>query len=232
MNTLVAYDLADGVATITLDDGKVNVISPAMLAALNEALDQAEADAASVVLAGRPGVFSAGFDLTTLRARDETADALARGGFALLSRLMRFPTPVVAACTGHAVALGALLLSTCDYRIGASGNFKIMTNEVTIGILLPVPASLLLRERLSPAVHYRATVLAETFTPDNAVATGWLDLVVEPDGLIARARDKARELAGLHRDTYHATKLRVWQSTLDSLGEYLAGDPRLVPLTP
>lgn len=231
MNTLVAYDLADGVATLTMDDSKVNALSPALLAALNEALDRAEADAACVVLAGRPGVFSAGFDLKTLGARDAASDALARSGFALVSRLLSFPAPLVGACTGHAVAMGALLLATCDYRIGASGDFKIMMNESAIGIPMPVPASVLLRERLHPSVHYRAVVLAETFTPDDAVATGWLDQVVAPEELLTAARDKARSLGELHRAAYHTTKLRVWQSTLDSLAEYLAGDPRLVPLT-
>src|SRR5690606_39192132 len=128
MDTLVAYDLADGVATLTMDDGKVNAISPAMLAALDTALDRAEADGAIVVLAGRSGVFSAGFDLKTLGARDKAAADLARGGFALTSRLVSFPAPVIGACTGHAVALGALLLAACDYRIGASGDFKIVMN--------------------------------------------------------------------------------------------------------
>jgi enoyl-CoA hydratase len=224
MDTLVAYELTDGVASIVMDDGKVNAVSPAMLAALNSALDRAEEDGAAVVLAGRTGVFSAGFDLKVLGAQDETADALARGGFALTSRLVSFPAPVVGACTGHAVALGALMLAACDYRIGASGAFKLVMNEVAIGIPLPASGIALLRERLHPSVHYRATVLSETFAPDDAVATGWLDRVVPPEELLASAREHARAFAALDRAAYHATKLQTRKSILDSLDAHLASD--------
>jgi enoyl-CoA hydratase/carnithine racemase len=230
MDSLVSYDLADGIATLTMDDGKVNAVSPSMLVALNDALDRAEADDAAVVLAGRPGVFSAGFDLTTLAGRDAAANALAHGGFALVARLFSFPRPVVGACTGHAVALGGLILSACDYRIGASGPFKLIMNEVAIGIALPAPAIELLRGRLHPSALYRASVLAETFTPDDGVATGWLDRVVAPEELLSTARDHARTLTGLDRAAYQATKLRVRQSTLDTMAEHLAGEIVLIQL--
>lgn len=231
MDTLVTYDLTDGVATLTMDDGKVNAVSLPMLDALNAALDRAEAENALVVLAGRPGVFSAGFDLATLAARDESATALAHGGFALVARLCQFPTPVVAACTGHAVALGSLLLSACDYRIGASGSFKLAMNEVAIGIPLPAPAVELLRERLHPAAAYRAIVLAETFGPDDAVATGWLDRVVEPGELLAAAQHHARTLTSLNGDAYRATKRTFRKSTLDMMGDFLGAPIALVPVT-
>jgi enoyl-CoA hydratase len=229
MDTLVAYDLTDGIATLTMDDGKVNAVSPAMLASLNAALDRAEEDEATVVLAGRPGVFSAGFDLKTLEAQDEAAAALARGGFALASRLVSFRTPVVGACTGHAVALGALLLAACDYRIGASGAFKLVMNEVLIGIPLPVSGIELLRERLHPSAHYRATVLSEVFTPDDAVATGWLDRVVAPENLLPAARDHARSLASLNRAAYHATKLQARKSLMDTFSAHFATEITLLP---
>src|SRR5690606_35281978 len=147
-------------------------------------------------------------------ARDEASAALARGGFALTSRLISFPAPVIGACTGHAVALGALLLAACDYRIGASGAFKLVMNEVAIGLPLPASAIALLRERLHPSVHYRATVLSEVFTPDDAVASGWLDRVVAPAEVLAAARDHARSLAGLDQVAYHASKLRARRSIL------------------
>ncbi len=228
MDTLVSYDLADGVATLIMDDGKVNAISLPMLAALNEALDRAEADGAIVVLAGRPGRFSAGFDLNTLTAGGPDAATLTRGGFSLASRVMRFPAPVVAACTGHAVAMGALLLCSCDYRIGATGDYKLVMNEVGIGITLPSLAITALRYRLHPSALHRATVLAEVFTPDNAVASGWLDRVTAADGLIAAAQQHARSLTALNRTAYHATKLVALQSTLDSIAADLAAGVSLV----
>lgn len=222
MDSLVAYDLTDGVATLTLDDGKVNAISTPLLAAVNGALDQAEAAEAAVVLAGRPGVYSAGFDLKTLAGGGVEAEELTRGGFALVSRLLTFPRPVVAACTGHAIALGALVLHAADYRFGASGNFKLTMNEVAIGVPLPAAAIAILRERLHPSVHYRATVLAEAFTPDDAVATGWLDRVVEPAELVSAAREHASSLASLDRAAYHATKLLARRSLLDTFAHFAA----------
>jgi enoyl-CoA hydratase len=223
MDSLVSYDLADGVATLTMDDGKVNAVSPAMVTALNAALDRAEADGAVVVLAGRPGVFSAGFDLKTLGAQDEAADQLALAGFGLISRLVAFPTPVVAACTGHAIALGALILATCDYRLGASGDYKLAMNETAIGIPLPVPAIELLRQRLHPSVLHRSVVLAETFAPDDAVMAGWLDRVVDAADLLPAAQAYARSLTSLNLAAYRITKQRAWQATVDSFTAYLAG---------
>jgi len=222
MDSLVSYDLADGVATLTMDDGKVNAISPAMVTALNAALDRAEADGAVVVLAGRPGVFTAGFDLKTLAGDDAAAsDQLALSGFTLISRLVAFPTPVVAACSGHAIALGPLILAACDYRLGAAGDYKLAMNETAIGIPLPVPAIELLRQRLHPSVLHRAVVLAETFSPADAVAGGWLDRVVDAGDLLAAAREHARGLAGLNFAAYRITKQRAWKSTVDTFAAYL-----------
>ncbi|MBX6749365.1 MAG: crotonase/enoyl-CoA hydratase family protein [Micromonosporaceae bacterium] len=226
MDPLVSYDLADGVATLTMDDGKVNAMSPAMVAAVNAALDRAEADGAIVVLAGRPGVFCAGFDLKTLAAQDDAADRLALDGFALVSRLVAFPTPVVAACSGHAIALGALLLAACDYRLGAVGDYKLAMNETAIGIPLPVPAIELLRQRLHPSVLHRAVNLAETFSPADAVAAGWLDRVVDADDLLTAAREHARGLTSLNLAAYRLTKQRAWQSTVDSFDKYFAQGAR------
>mgnify|MGYP001352977045 CR=1 FL=1 len=72
------YAVDDAVATITLDDGKVNALSPAMQAAINAALDQAETDIAAgtvkaVVIAGNDRVFSGGFDLSVFASGDADA---------------------------------------------------------------------------------------------------------------------------------------------------------------
>src|SRR5262245_27071908 len=118
MDPLVSYRLEQSIATITLDDGKVNALSPAMQSQINRALDQAVGDRATVVLTGRPGVWSAGFDLGVLRSGGPAALDMVRSGFALAERLLAFPQPVVIACSGHAVAMGLFLLLSGDYRIG------------------------------------------------------------------------------------------------------------------
>lgn len=132
MAELVSYQLRDSIAVVTLDDGTVNVLSQQMLGDIDGALDRAAADGATVVLTGRPGVFSAGFDLRVLRAGGEEALALLRAGFELAARVLSFPEPVVIACTGHAIAMGAFLLLSGDYRVGAAGPYKITANEVAI----------------------------------------------------------------------------------------------------
>src|SRR5262245_33488570 len=170
----VRYALTSGVATVTMDDGKANALSPSMLSVLNDALDRAEKDdVAAAVLAGRPGRFSAGFDLNVLRAGGSDAEAMVRGGFELAERLLGFPRPVVVACTGHAMAMGSFLLCAADYRVGVAGDFKIQANEVALGITMPYSALALMRYRLTPAAFDRAVGLSALFTPATAMAAGW-----------------------------------------------------------
>src|SRR3954453_20256421 len=106
---LVSYHLEGAIATVTMDDGKVNALSPAIQAELNSALDRAEADHAVVLLTGRDGVFSAGVDLRVIRGGGAEAGRMVRGRFDLAPRLLSFPTPVVVACSGHAIAMGVFL---------------------------------------------------------------------------------------------------------------------------
>src|SRR5579859_3948602 len=193
----VGYSVDGAVATITMDDGKVNALSSAMLAEINGALDKAEAESAVVVLGGRAGVFSAGFDLAVLRAGGEAAASMLRAGFELAERVLSFPTPVVIACSGHAIAMGSFLVLSADYRIGAAGPYKITANEVAIGLTLPRAAAEICRQRLTPAHFSRATILAEVFGPDEAVAAGFLDRVVDAAELTGAARSAADQAAQL-----------------------------------
>src|ERR671921_553923 len=104
------------VTTVTMDDGKVNALSLSMLSELDAALDHAEAAGNAVVLTGRDGIFSAGFDLGVLRGGGADAPAMLRAGFELAARLLAFPRPVVVAVPGHVVAMGLFLVSSGDYR--------------------------------------------------------------------------------------------------------------------
>jgi enoyl-CoA hydratase len=214
---LLSYELNDSIATITLDDGKVNILSPQMLSDINGALDRAEADDAIVVLAGRPGVFSAGFDLKLLRAGGDEALAMLRAGFELAARVLSFPKPVVVACSGHAIAMGVFLLLSGDYRVGAAGPYKITANEVAIGLTMPRTAVEICRQRLAPAHFNRATVIAEVYDPDTAVAAGFLDRVVGAAELASTARDVAGQLRALDMDAHTATKLRARDKALAAI---------------
>ncbi|HZU79362.1 MAG TPA: crotonase/enoyl-CoA hydratase family protein [Acidimicrobiales bacterium] len=224
MADLVTYDSDDKVAVLTLDDGKVNVLSPAMLAAIHGALDRAEAEGKVVVLTGRPGILSAGFDLATLRGGGADAVEMVSEGFRLAVRLLEFPLPVVAACSGHVIAMAVFLVLSTDYRIGAAGDFRLTANETAIGMTMPRAAIEISRSRMTPAAFHRSMVLAEVFGPAEAVDAGILDLVVAPDEVLATAKAKAAQFAELHLGAHRHTKERVRAATLTAIRAGMAED--------
>jgi len=220
----VEYRLNGAIATIAMDDGKVNALSPRMINAVRETFARAEADGAVVVLTGREGSFSAGFDLGVLRAGGADAAAMIRAGFELAERVLSFPRPVVVACPGHAIAMGVFLLLAGDYRVGVQGDFKLVANEVAIGLTMPRPAVEILRHRLSPGCFARATFLAEPFSPETAVAAGFLDRVVTTDELSATAHEVAARLATLDETAHRETKLRARAGTLERIRSGIVAD--------
>lgn len=224
MSSPVTYRLDDSVATITMDDGKVNVLSLEMFAALNGALDCAAEDEAAVVLTGRQGAFSAGFDLRTLMAGGTSAHELVLTGFRLGERLLGFPTPVVLACTGHARAMGVFLLLAGDYRLGAVGDYKLQANEVAIGITMPFFGVEICRQRLAPAHFHRTVINSEAYAPDDAVTAGFLDRIVPAADLAAAAHETAVALGALNRHTHTATKLRARAPALHAVREAIEAD--------
>lgn len=224
MNTLVSYQLNDTIATITMDDGKVNAMSPQMIAELNAALDRAGDDKAVVVLTGREGVFSAGFDLPTLAGGGEAARNMLIGGFELAERILSFPAPVVVAATGHTLAMGAFIALAADHRIGADGPYKVGTNEVAIGLTMPYFGIEICRQRLANAYFNRAVINAEIFSPVEAVTAGFLDRVVPVQALQNEAQSTAAKLAKLNRSVYAATKLRAKEHTLKAVRAGIEAD--------
>ena len=222
--TRVRYELRDSIAAITMDDGKVNVLSLAMATELNAALDRAAADRAVVLLSGRERIFSAGFDLETLRPGGPDAVAMLRAGFELSARLLAFPMPVVIACPGHAVAMGVFLLLAGDYRLGADGPYRITANEVAIGLTLPRAAVEILRQRLTPAAFNRAVTLAEPFAPADAVTAGFLDRVVPASELQDAAAAIARQLGTLDMSAHAASKLRAREPALAAIRAAIDAD--------
>ena len=217
MSELATYSLDGRIATIALDDGKVNALSIAMLRTLHEALDQAEGDGAVVLLTGRDGYLSAGFDLKVFAAGGEDVLEMLVLGATLTERLLAFPTPVAIACTGHAVAAGSFLLMAADTRIGADGPFQIGLNEVRIGLTVPWFVIELARQRLQPAHFDRTVVGATMYSPAEATTAGFLDRVVPAADLTHAALEAANGLAGLNAEAHAATKLRARGVTLKAM---------------
>ena len=217
MDDAVTYTRTDQVSTITMDDGTVNVFSIAMLRTLHEAFDRAERDGTAVLLKGRPGCFSAGFDLQALSGSRQDVVTLLSLGATMAERILSFPAPVAVACTGHAYPAGAFLLMAADLRLGADGPYRLGLNEVRIGLTLPWFAIVLARHRLSPARFDHALVTGEMFDPHAALESGLLDVVVPADQVDARAERAAHDLADIDRSAHAATKLRVRKPVLDEL---------------
>jgi enoyl-CoA hydratase len=210
MRELATYEREGRLATITIDDGKVNAFSIPMLRAIHAGLDQAERDGVVVVLTGRDGYFSAGFDLGVLRAGDrEPVREMLTLGATLAERVLAFPTPVVVACTGHAYPAGAFVLLSADLRVGAEGPYRIGLNEVRIGLTVPWFAIEVARHRLHPSHFDRSVVTATMYSPADAVDAGYLDRVVPAAELRAASLELAATLAELDPAAHAATKRRA-----------------------
>lgn len=225
MASLVSYQRAESVVRIGMDDGKLNLLSPQMLAELDEAFERASSEGLPVVLRGRDGVMSAGFDLKVLQGADGAAAAdLLKSGFTLSRRIFSFPAPVVAACTGHAIAMGLFLVMSADYRIGVAGPFRITANEVQIGMTLPRAAIDVCRHRLAHPYFDRVATLAEVFTAETALPSGIFSRVVDPAELDAVVDEVATMLAGLNLRAHEGTKLRAREDFLATLDRSIAAD--------
>ncbi|HCV34624.1 MAG TPA: crotonase/enoyl-CoA hydratase family protein [Acidimicrobiaceae bacterium] len=195
----------DGVAVVSIDDGKANALNHQLLEALSGALEEAS-NADAVVIAGRPGRFSAGFDLEIMnRGGIDARDLLAAGVDVFLKAYMH-PRPVVVSCSGHAIAAGAIILMSSDIRIGAHGDFKLGMPELTIGMPLPFFATELMRDRLSTR-HLGAALLGEMYGPAEAVEVGFLDDVVAANIVLESATERARALAPISRGALQRTRL-------------------------
>ena len=211
-------DIQNDIALIRMDDGKANAINFEMVAAVNAALDKAEAEAKAIVLAGREGRFSGGFDLKAFASLGpDGVYKLLDAGAQLLLRLYGGPLPVVAACTGHAIAMGVFILNACDTRVGAGGDYKIGANEAITGMNLPIFAMELARDRLSPQHLTRAMVQGFIYNPEGAVEAGYLDMLTEADKVEAKAMAVAGQLAQLPGKAYAWNKKSIRKGTLDRI---------------
>ena len=217
MADLVSYTEKKDYVTLTLKNGKANVISHEVIDEFNRCLDQAEKDNKVVVITGREGMFSGGYDLSVMKQSMEAAMALVEKGSTLSKRLLSFPTPVVVACTGHAVAKGAFLLLSADYRVCIDGDFKIGLNEVAIGMTMHNVGVELARGRLSPKFFNRSVINAEIFNLEGALEAGFLDLVVKPKKFDKTVEKIAKAMSSLDMKAHRQTKLKARADLLKTL---------------
>ncbi|WP_158971329.1 crotonase/enoyl-CoA hydratase family protein [Paraglaciecola sp. L3A3] len=224
MSELVHYQIDNNVATITLQNGKANAISHEVIVQLNLALDKAEEQQAVVVLTGQAGMLSAGYDLKVMTESMQSAMKLVEQGSTLARRMLAFPLPIVVACTGHAVAKGAFLCLSADYRIGLEGQFKVGLNEVAIGMEMHHVGVELARARLTPAYFNRCVLLADMLSPTEAVIAGFLDKAVSEAEFMSTVLATAQALTKLNMQAHHKTKLKARAELLRVLDESILKD--------
>ena len=197
----------EDISIITLDDGKANVFSSRMSQQVNECLDQVETEKGCLIITGKEGMFSAGLDLKTIQGGDmEEILEMSANAFKLLARIFSFPRPVIAACSGHGIALGTFLLCCCDYRIGVKGDFMLGANEMRTNMVIPLPILELIKFRVAQSHKYRAVLGAEMYTLENAIDAGLMDEIVESDNLMKVALEKAKDLSTMGHPAYSMTK--------------------------
>lgn len=215
--SFVQTETLDGIRVLRLDHGKPNSISTEIAETLLAELGRAEQDATAVVLLGRPGMFSGGFDLAVMKQGASAAREMVKTGGRLLAAILDHPKPIVAGCGGHAIAMGAFLVMACDYRIGTRGDFKLGLNETAIGMTLPDFAIELTRLRLSKRHYDRAVVQSEIYGPEGAVDAGFLDRVVAPEALEGEVMEVARRLAGLQQPAFRNNKRLAHGATTERI---------------
>ena len=204
---LATFFQEDDISIITLDDGKANVFSPKMIDHFHSCLDKVPTEKGALIITGRDGMFSGGFDLKIISSGDmKLIEEMTTSGFRLLSRILTFPRPVLAACTGHGIALGTFLLCCCDYRIGSKGEYLIGANEMRTNMVIPVPILELIRFRISQRHKYRAILGAEMYSIESAVDAGLLDEVVNKENIMDSVMLKAKDLATMGHPSYTLTK--------------------------
>ena len=209
MNEYVLYSSEKNYVVITINNGKANAISHKVIEGINKSLDKAEAEKKVVILTGTQGIFSGGFDLKVMQSSPEDALKLVTAGSKLSLRMLSFPEPIIIACNGHAMAKGAFLLLSADYRIGVSGDFKIGLNEVAIGMTMHNAGIAIAKARLSNVYLNRSVNNAEIYNPEGAKEAGFLDLLVDENQLLPTAKNAAEMFSKLNKKAHAATKLKV-----------------------
>jgi len=215
------YQLKDKIALISMDDGKANAVNHDFVDTLNELLDRAENEATAVILQGREGMFSAGFDLKVLAKGQEEASALVNKGMVLITRLYALPLPLISVCAGHAFGMGAFILLASDNRLGSHSDYKVNLPETAIGMPFNPVLMSLIKAHVSASHQTSAAVQSRKYSPAEAVAAGFLDQLVESEQLLDQAFSLAEELSKLPAAFYRSNKEYLRETQLKVMREAL-----------
>ena len=217
--SFVDVQLRDGIATISLERGKVNALNAAVVGELSSAFGGLESDAGAgaVVLTGRGKFFSFGFDIPEFLSytREEFTTFLT-SFTALYRNLFTYPKPIVAALNGHTVAGGCMMALACDRAIMAQGSAKIALNEIGFGASVFAGSTEMLQFRTgsrASSVLYSGAM----YSPADAQEIGLVDEVVAADALLDRAREIAREFASRRPAAFASIKSLLRKPVADAM---------------
>jgi enoyl-CoA hydratase len=217
-----------GVTTVAVDRPPANAMDVALLDELVAALDGVAADPpAALVLAGRPGFFSAGADLKAVPSYGpDEQRAMVNGINAMALGVYGLPCPVVGAITGHAIAGGMVLAICTDLRVAASEGRYGLT-EVKVGVPYPQAAIGVIAAELPLAARRLFAFGNGLHDAQTCLRLGVFDEVVEPAEVLPRAQALARDLAAMPGEVYARTKRDLRGATLERLRAAAADDPLL-----
>jgi len=224
MNKVIQYKSEKQYAIVTIKNGKANAISYEVIEGLHAAFDKAELENKIVILTGQSGMFSAGFDLKIMTKSSDDAVNLVTKGSQLSLRMLSFPKPIIIACSGHAVAKGAFILLSGDYRIGIKGDFKIGLNEVMIGMTMHNAGIEIAKARLATTYFERSVNNSEIYSPIDAINAGFLDTIVSENKLLSTAIKTAELFAKLNPKAHAETKLKLRKPYLNKIKKAIALD--------
>lgn len=211
------FELKSDIAFISIDDGKANVVSHLFVDGMMENLERAEAEAKAVVIHAREGMFSAGFDLKELQKGQAEAAALVGRGMEMLTSLYAHPQPVVAACDGHAIGLGAFILLASDFRLGSAADYNVTLPETAIGMPFTPVLMALIKDRISSAQQTTAVLQSKPFSATEAATSGFLDKVVSRDLLKDETQALAEALIQLPGEIYGINKQDLRSHSLQTM---------------
>ena len=220
----VTINIKQGIAIITIDDGKANALGSLVWADLNSAMDKAEAEDAIAIITGREGIMSGGFDLKEMGDGPQDALELTSKGSKFARRIMSYPRPVIMAASGHTIAMGAFLALACDYSMIKDGGYKVGLNETLIGMTMHNFGIEMGRYHLSKSYFNRCVINGEIFGPRASVDAGFFDKVVSADEWDSSIPMAAKLFSQVNTKAFRETKLRSRKEIFKILDKAILDD--------
>ena len=230
--SLVTTQRHGNIVDVKLARPPVNALNPALCHELSSTLSMVLAEGAhGIVLSGSPSIFSAGLDVPHLLSLGDDRHALTLALEAFFDAAMTLascPVPVVAAIAGHAPAGGCVLALCCDYRVMASGPFRIGLSETQVGLAVPEGIQRLMRRVVGPYRAERLLVAGEMVEAEQALRLGLVDELVELDEVATRARAWLEQLLTLPPQAMLQTRASARADMIEALQPRNIGMDRFI----